>query len=79
MTFRRKIAIFYQYKLQEDDFHFVVCSINKYGPDCNHTCGQCLDNLPCHHINGTRQGGCAPGFKGKNCKTGKECTLLYTN
>ena len=46
---------------------YKVCDAGSYGQSCNSTCGQCLDQEPCHHVNGTCIEGCDPGFKGNMC------------
>ena len=61
--------------LKKNSFHFAECSNYSYGPGCNQTCGQYLDDLPCHHVNGSCLEGCAPGFEREDCKTGK--VFLY--
>ena len=51
-------------------FVLIACSNGTYGKECNHTCGYCLDQDECHHINGTCVKGCDPGYLGDLCKTG---------
>uniref|UniRef100_K1QM59 Receptor-type tyrosine-protein phosphatase zeta n=1 Tax=Magallana gigas TaxID=29159 RepID=K1QM59_MAGGI len=58
------------------------CDGGKYGRGCSLTCGACINNTPCHHINGSCLQGCGPGFKGQKCdeecdgnKYGPECSL----
>ena len=51
-------------------FVLIACSNGTYGKECNHTCGYCLDQDECHHINGTCVKGCDPGYLGDVCKTG---------
>lgn len=46
------------------------CDGGKYGPGCSLTCGACINNTPCHHINGNCLEGCGPGFKGQKCDEG---------
>ena len=46
------------------------CDIGKYGIGCSKTCGVCLNNETCYHINGTCLRGCAPGYKGIECTDG---------
>ena len=50
-------------------FVLIACSNGTYGKECNHTCGYCLDQDECHHINGTCVKGCDPGYLGDLCKT----------
>nr|XP_022290416.1 scavenger receptor class F member 2-like [Crassostrea virginica] len=47
------------------------CNGYKYGQDCNLTCGHCLDDKQCHHVNGRCIRGCEVGFEGETCM--KEC------
>ena len=44
-----------------------VCQEGQYGQRCSFRCGNCLDEEPCHHINGTCVSGCSPGWKGEMC------------
>nr|XP_022309501.1 uncharacterized protein LOC111115154 isoform X2 [Crassostrea virginica] len=44
-----------------------VCLEGQYGQRCSFRCGNCLDEEPCHHINGTCVSGCSPGWKGEMC------------
>ena len=45
------------------------CDAGTFGKDCNSTCGHCVDEETCFHINGTCLDGCVPGFTGEQCKT----------
>ncbi|XP_062612923.1 receptor-type tyrosine-protein phosphatase epsilon-like isoform X2 [Saccostrea cucullata] len=38
-----------------------------YGINCSKKCGNCLDELQCHHINGTCLNGCSSGYKDELC------------
>ena len=51
-------------------FVLIACNNGTYGKECNNTCGYCLDQDECHHINGTCVKGCDPGYIGDLCKTG---------
>lgn len=46
------------------------CDGGKYGRGCSLTCGACINNTPCQHINGSCLQGCGPGFKGQKCDEG---------
>ena len=50
--------------------HFTECSHGKFGHDCKDTCGMCLGEEQCHHINGTCLNGCDPGYYGTFCTKG---------
>ena len=51
------------------------CDDGTFGEDCNSTCGHCVYEETCFHINGTCLDGCVPGFIGEQCKT-RMCGLL---
>ena len=55
-----------------DIFFFAECDGGMYGQDCGNTCGSCINNTQCHHINGTclHVQGCGPGYKGDKCIEG---------
>ncbi|XP_078327376.1 uncharacterized protein LOC111113020 isoform X6 [Crassostrea virginica] len=44
------------------------CWNGTYGEVCNGTCGHCLANTVCNHVNGTCESGCTPGYQGGFCK-----------
>ena len=48
------------------------CDGGKYGQDCGNTCGSCINETQCHHINGTCLKGCDPGYKGDKCTEGNK-------
>lgn len=50
---------------------FLACPPLKYGENCSELCGNCFDNLPCNHIDGTCMKGCQEGFRGQRCRTSK--------
>ena len=60
-------------------FFLVGCSNMTFGQDCNNTCGHCLNNDVCHHVNGTCLRGCNPGYHGDLCAARKKITLHNTN
>ena len=43
------------------------CRQNRYGNDCNATCGHCLHSK-CNHVNGNCDNGCENGYEGNLCK-----------
>ena len=49
-----------------------VCDGGWYGINCTQRCiGHCLNNVVCNHVTGLCDGGCAAGWKGYQCETGK--------
>lgn len=38
-----------------------------YGENCGIECGNCLNSVQCHHINGTCMSGWDSGFQGLTC------------
>lgn len=50
--------------------YFAECNEGKFGQNCNHSCGHCLDNDQCNYINGTCPNGCDNGFQGGQCTQG---------
>ena len=55
--------------------YVVACESGKYGKDCNYTCGNCKSNSACDHVTGECTG-CAAGYHGSLCMTGKRCFIL---
>lgn len=51
------------------------CDGGKYGPGCSLTCGACINDTQCHHINGSCPHGCNLGFQGQKCDEGL-CTYI---
>ena len=49
------------------------CETGQFGEGCKETCSDhCAgDKNPCHHINGTCDMGCDPGYHGLLCIKGK--------
>ena len=47
-----------------------VCDGGMFGKHCNETCGKCLNDGLCHHINGSCFNGCDSGYSGINCTEG---------
>lgn len=59
------------YKLHYIVFNCItVCQNNTFGSGCSENCGHCLRGLQCHHVTGSCNFGCAPGYYGSQCKTG---------
>ena len=58
-------------------FLFSECDNKTFGQECTGVCGNCLENEPCHHINGSCLHGCDPGFNGLKCDQG--LLLNYEN
>lgn len=52
-------------------YSYLECDNGSYGLNCSETCGNCLKDTICHHVNGTCLEGCAAGYKTQTCKTGK--------
>ena len=48
------------------------CTGNTYGENCSETCGNCLGGEQCNIVNGTCETGCAAGWLGQMCMTGKK-------
>ena len=79
---RLNTFICFQYVIFLLSVHSIVlvgCSNMTFGQDCNNTCGHCLNNDVCHHVNGTCLRGCNPGYHGDLCATRKKITLHNTN
>lgn len=58
--------------------YFAECKEGKFGQNCKHSCGHCLNNEQCNYINGTCPDGCDLGFQGSNCRQGNsDVVLLY--
>ncbi|XP_062608093.1 delta and Notch-like epidermal growth factor-related receptor [Saccostrea cucullata] len=47
------------------------CAAGKYGQGCSVKCGQCIDDKPCNHVNGSCPGDCSAGWRGDRCD--QEC------
>lgn len=52
------------------DAFFIECIAGFHGENCSFTCGKCLNSTACHHITGSCDQGCDPGFEGLTCKKG---------
>ena len=53
------------------DLLCLECESGKYGVNCQSTCGNCLVQNQCSHIDGVCSGGCAAGYTGGLCQTSK--------
>ena len=49
---------------------FIDCNQGTHGLGCKQTCGNCMNNESCFHINGSCLTGCDPGYEGEKCNTG---------
>ena len=44
-----------------------ACSAGRFGDNCQYVCGQCADEKPCDHVNGSCYNGCREGWHGTRC------------
>lgn len=52
--------------------YLIGCGHGYYSQDCKYQCpGPCKDNVTCNHVTGLCEEGCAAGWKGLNCDSGK--------
>ena len=51
-------------------WYFTECESGTYGRKCENSCGHCVNQTDCFHINGTCLKGCGTGYLGNECKTG---------
>ncbi|KAL5022367.1 hypothetical protein ScPMuIL_001522 [Solemya velum] len=63
----------------------MTCQVTKYGQDCASTCDNCDGGL-CHHVTGSCDQGCTPGWLGSYCNQacqspayGQNCTSTCDN
>lgn len=49
-------------------FFNLACLKDKYGNDCEYTCGHCYNNASCDRNDGTCSNGCEKGYRGSDCK-----------
>lgn len=51
------------------DFHISLeCMEGWYGLHCGQQCvGHCIDGIPCNHVTGVCDRGCAPGWAAHKC------------
>ena len=52
-----------------------VCDGGMFGKHCNESCGKCLNDGQCDHINGSCLNGCNPGYHGMTCTEGSDILL----
>lgn len=62
------------------DFTFCIeCSPEYFGMYCKERCsGHCINNKPCHHVNGECSNGCKDGYVGSRCTEGKKYPFIVT-
>lgn len=58
-------------RLHNDCVFFKECSAGYFGENCNSSCGHCLNETACNHINGTCDEECEPGYQAPYCIDGK--------
>lgn len=51
-------------------FAVKACSAGYFGESCNNSCGHCSYATTCHHIIGTCDEECNPGYQAPYCKEG---------
>uniref|UniRef100_K1PKS9 protein-tyrosine-phosphatase n=1 Tax=Magallana gigas TaxID=29159 RepID=K1PKS9_MAGGI len=51
------------------------CVDNKYGLECDSTCGKCLNSVKCNHVNGNCSNGCDAGVYGDKCDQAKKTKI----
>lgn len=49
---------------------FSECKASFYGENCSNSCGHCLNETACHHVNGTCDKECEPGYQTPYCIEG---------
>lgn len=47
------------------------CETSKYGKDCKSSCGHCVNDETCNHVNGSCANGCAAGWENDICDKSK--------
>lgn len=55
----------------------VECGGSTYGTDCNESCGHCVNNETCYHVNGSCANGCAAGWENDVCKKSKHLLIQF--
>lgn len=53
-----------------NSFNLVECANNKYGLECNSSCGKCFNGDTCNNVNGSCPNGCDAGMFGDKCDKG---------
>lgn len=55
------------------------CKAGYYGGNCTNSCGHCLNEKACHHVNGMCDEECEPGYKAPYCTKGDDYCTNKTN
>lgn len=55
------------------------CKAGYYGGNCTNSCGHCLNEKACHHVNGMCDEECEPGYKAPYCTEGDDYCTNKTN
>lgn len=55
------------------------CKAGYYGGNCKNSCGHCLNEKACHHVNGMCDEECEPGYKAPYCTKGDDHCTNKTN
>lgn len=55
------------------------CKAGYYGGNCTNSCGHCLNEKACHHVNGMCDEECEPGYKAPYCTEGDDHCTNKTN
>ena len=61
----------YNLDVWKHELQFTECGNGTFGQDCSESCGTCLREEQCHHVNGICMNGCDRGFQGNKCTEGK--------
>lgn len=65
------------YGIQRFFFYInLACSNDKYGGDCEYSCGHCYNNAYCDRTGGTCSNGCKRGYRGSDCKQ-RKCFYFF--
>lgn len=54
----------------------LACSNDKYGGDCEYSCGHCYNNAYCDRTGRTCSNGCKRGYRGSDCKQ-RKCFYFF--
>lgn len=57
------------------------CNTGYFGHNCNNSCGHCVNDRVCDHVDGTCDGGCKPGYQEPICDKGNNSKhmLIYVD
>lgn len=58
-------------------FFVSECLNQTYGIECQQKCGNCNNEEPCNHVNGSCLNGCDRGWYGEKCNSGNLKICLY--